>query len=134
MDYMMTAAKAVAATGATLKNEYLFNHYWMGRRQIERGMGAEGGPFAYVLDPNASHDRSSVVEFMDLMSQSGIEFLLASEDFSAGGHDFPAGSYVIPPQAFRPYVVDLMEPKEHRRDAEIDARTLDELRSLGYIK
>ena len=113
MDYMMTAAKAVAATGATLKNEYLFNHYWMGRRQIERGMRAEGGPFAYVLDPNASHDRSSVVEFMDLMSQSGIEFLLASEDFSAGGHDFPAGSYVIPPQAFRPYVVDLMEPKEY---------------------
>ena len=68
MDYMMTAAKAVAATGATLKEEYLFNHYWMGRRQIERGMAAEGGPFAYVLDPGASHDASSVVEFMDLMS------------------------------------------------------------------
>jgi len=112
MDYMMTAAKAVAATGATLKNEYLFNHYWMGRRQIERGMAAEGGPFAYVLDPNASHDPSSVVEFMDLMSQSGIEFVRAGEGFSAGGQDFPAGSYVIPPQAFRPYVVDLMEPKE----------------------
>ncbi len=113
MDYMMTAAKAVAATGATLKEEYLFNHYWMGRRQIERGMVAEGGPFAYVLDPNASHDRSSVVEFMELMSQSGIEFLLASEGFSASGYDFPAGSYVIPPQAFRPYVVDLMEPKQY---------------------
>ena len=112
MDYMMTAAKAVAGTGATLKEEYLFNHYWMGKRQIERGMAAEGGPFAYVLDPNASHDPSSAIEFMDLMSQSGIEFVLASEDFSADGHDFPAGSYVIPPQAFRPYVVDLMEPKE----------------------
>ena len=112
MDYMMTAAKAVAATGATLKEEYLFNHYWMGKRQIERGMAAEGGPFAYVLDPGASHDASSVVEFMDLMSQSGIEFLLADEGFRAGGQDFPAGSYVIPPQAFRPYVVDLMEPKQ----------------------
>ena len=112
MDYMMTAAKAVAATGAKLKEEYLFNHYWMGRRQIERGMAAEGGPFAYVLDPSASHDASSVVEFMDLMSQSGIEFVLADEGFRAGGQDFPAGSYVIPPQAFRPYVVDLMEPKD----------------------
>ena len=112
MDYMMTAAKAVAATGATLKEEYLFNHYWMGRRQIERGMAAEGGPFAYVLDPSASHDASSVVEFMDLMSQSGLEFVLADEGFRAGGRDFPAGSYVIPPQAFRPYVVDLMEPKD----------------------
>jgi len=113
MDYMMTAAKAVADMGATLKEEYLFNHYWMGRRQIERGMAAEGGPFAYVLDPRASHDRSSVVEFMDLMSQSGIEFVRANVSFNAGGQAFPAGTYVIPPQAFRPYVVDLMEPKQY---------------------
>jgi len=112
MDYMMTAAKAVASIGAKLKEEYLFNHYWMGRRQIERGMAAEGGPFAYVLDPSASHDASSVVEFMGLMSQAGLEFVLADEGFRAGGQDFPAGSYVIPPQAFRPYVVDLMEPKD----------------------
>ena len=32
------------------------------------------------------------------------------------------------------YGRELMEPKEHRRDAEIDGRTLEELRSLGYIK
>jgi hypothetical protein len=113
MDYMMTAAKAVADMGAKLKEEYLFNHYWMGRRQIERGMRAEGGPFAYVLEPMASHDPSTVVEFMDLMRQSGIEFVLASEPFEAGGRTFPEGTYVIPPQAFRPYVVDLMEPKQY---------------------
>lgn len=117
MDYMMTAAKAVADMGAKLKEEYLFNHYRMGRRQIERGNAAEGGPFAYVLDPRASHDPGAVVEFMGLMSRSGIEFLRASEPFSVAGPEgdlaFPAGSYVIPPQAFRPYVVDLMEPKEY---------------------
>jgi hypothetical protein len=113
MDYMMTAAKAVADTGAKLKEEYLFNHYWMGRRQIERGTRAEGGPFAYVLEPMASHDPSTVVEFMDLMQQSGIEFVLASEPFEAGGRTFPERTYVIPPQAFRPYVVDLMEPKQY---------------------
>jgi hypothetical protein len=112
MDYMITAAVAVADIGARLKEEYLFNHYWMGRRQIERGMRAEGGPFAYVLEPDASHDPSSVVEFMDLMSQSGIEFVRSEGAFQAGGRTFAAGSYVIPPQAFRPYVVDLMEPKE----------------------
>ena len=117
MDYMMTAAKAVADMGAKLKEEYLFNHYLMGRRQIARGNAAEGGPFAYVLDPAASHDPGAVVEFMRLMSQSGIEFLRASEAFSVDGAEgaatYPAGSYVIPPQAFRPYVVDLMEPKRY---------------------
>lgn len=34
----------------------------------------------------------------------------------------------------RRYGRDLMTPKEHRRDREIDERTLDELRSLGYIQ
>ena len=113
MDYMMTAAKAVADMGAKLKEEYLFNHYWMGRRQIERGMRAEGGPFAYVLDPRESHDPGSAAEFMDLMDRSGIEFVRSREPFSAGGRGFEAGTYVIPPQAFRPYVVDLMEPKAY---------------------
>ncbi len=112
MDYMMTAAIGVADTGAKLKEDYLLNHYRMGRRQIERGRAAEGGPFAYVLDPAASHDPTTVAEFMELMRQSGIEFVRADESFDAGGRSFPAGSYVIPPQAFRPYVVDLMEPKE----------------------
>ncbi|MEZ4417259.1 MAG: M14 family metallopeptidase [Gemmatimonadota bacterium] len=113
MDYMMTAAKAVADMGARLKEDYLFNQYWMGRRQIERGRRAEGGPFAYVLDPRASHDPSAVYEFMDLMRQSGIEFVRSHSAFAAGGRQFPAGSFVIPPQAFRPYVVDLMEPKTY---------------------
>jgi len=112
MDYMMTAAIGVADTGAKLREDYLFNHYWMGRRQIERGMDAIDGPFAYVLDPSASHDPTTVVEFMELMARSGIEFVRAGADFRAGGQTFPAGTYVIGPQAFRPYVVDLMEPKE----------------------
>jgi hypothetical protein len=113
MDYMMTAAKAVADMGAKQKEEYLFNHYWMGRRQIEHGSSATGGPFAYVLDPTASHDPTTVVEFMELMAQSGIEFVRAAEGFRAGERAFPAGAYVIPPQAFRPYVVDLMEAKTY---------------------
>ncbi|MDX1393031.1 MAG: M14 family metallopeptidase [Gemmatimonadota bacterium] len=113
MDYMMTAAKAVADMGAKLKDEYLFNHYWMGRRQIERGRRAEGGAFAYVIDPRRSHDRGSVYEFIDLMRRSGIEFLRASEPFTVEETAFEPGTFIIPPQAFRPYVVDLMEPKRY---------------------
>jgi hypothetical protein len=113
MDYMMTAAIAVADMGAKLKDEYLFNIYWMGKRQIERGERAEGGPFAYVIDPEASHDPGTAIELLRLFHKSGIEIHRAEEAFSVGGSTFPAGSYVIPPQAFRPYVVDLMEPKTY---------------------
>jgi len=47
------------------------------------------------------------------MARSGIEFVRAGEAFDAGERTFPAGTYVIPPQAFRPYVVELMEPEEY---------------------
>ncbi len=32
------------------------------------------------------------------------------------------------------YARELMTPREHRRDREIDERTIEELRSLGYIQ
>ena len=33
--------------------------------------------------------------------------------FTAGGQTYRAGAYVIGPQAFRPYVIDLIEPKRY---------------------
>ena len=48
VDYMLTASRAVLNFGATLKEEFLFNIWRMGTRQIARGEKAIGGPFAYV--------------------------------------------------------------------------------------
>lgn len=113
MDYMMTASLAVADMAAELKEDYLFNIYWMGKRQTERGRRAEGGPFAYVIDVEAQHDRSAAVDLLRIFRTAGIEVVRATGDFTAGGNEYPTGSYVIPPQAFRPFVIDLMEPKRY---------------------
>jgi hypothetical protein len=111
MDYMMTASLAVADMAAKLKEDYLYNIYFMGRRQIERGMRAEGGAFAYVVDLAAQHDAPTAVELLQTFRMGGVEIRIADAAFTAGGTQYPAGTYVIPPQAFRPFVVDLMEPK-----------------------
>ncbi|MAG71913.1 MAG: peptidase M14 [Acidobacteria bacterium] len=113
MDYMITASQAVMTNAAQLKEDYLFNIYWMGKRQIARGERAKGGPFAYVIDLSAQHDASATVELLRILRQAGIEIRQSDAAFSAGGMQYPAGAYVIPPQAFRPFVVDLMEPKEY---------------------
>jgi hypothetical protein len=102
MDYMLTASRAVMDIGAKLKEDYLFGIYRMGRRQIERGRRAEGGPFAYVVDLSKQHDMGSAVEMLRILRRGGIEIRRDA-----------AGKYVIPPQAFRPFVVDLMEPKTY---------------------
>lgn len=113
MDYMTTASLAVADLASRIKEDYLFNIYWMGKRQTERGMRAEGGPFAYVIDLGAQHDAPTAVEFLRILRIAGIEIQQAQAPFTAGGKRYAAGTYVIGPQAFRPFVVDMMEPKSY---------------------
>jgi hypothetical protein len=113
VDYMLTASRAVLNFGATLKEDFLFNIWRMGTRQIARGERAEGGPFAYVIDLAAQHDPTATVEFLRTFRKGGVEIRQADASFTGGGKQYPAGTYVIGPQAFRPYVVDLMEPKTY---------------------
>lgn len=113
MDYMITASRAVLDLASRMPESYLYNIYRMGRRQIARGEAAEGGPFAYVIDLAEQHDPPTTVELLRIFRTAGIEIRRAERPFTAGGTRYPAGVYVIPPQAFRPFVVDLMEPKTY---------------------
>jgi hypothetical protein len=113
VDYMLTASRAVLNFGATLKEDFLFNIWRMGTRQIARGEKAVGGPYAYVIDLAAQHDPTAVVEFLRTFRKGGIEIRQADAPFTAGGRQYPRGTYVVGPQAFRPYVIDLIEPKTY---------------------
>jgi len=113
MEYMMTATRAVTDLAARYREDYLANIYLMGRRQIERGERAQGGPFAYVINLDAQHDPGAAAELLRTFHKGGIEIHRADRSLAAGGATFPPGTYIIPPQAFRPFVVDLMEPKQY---------------------
>jgi hypothetical protein len=113
IEYMLTASRAVLNFGAMLKEEFLFNTWRMGARQIARGEKASGGPYAYAIDLGSQHDPTAVVEFLRTFRRGGVEIRQADAPFTAGGKQYPAGTYVIGPQAFRPYVIDLMEPKQY---------------------
>jgi hypothetical protein len=113
VEYVMTGSRAVLDVAAQLKQDYLYNIYHMGKRQIARGMAAEGGPFAYVIDPAQQHDPGAAVELVQVFLQGGVRVHRAERSFRSDGQEFAAGSYVVPPQAFRPFVLDLMEPKHH---------------------
>ena len=113
VEYMLTASRATLDVASKLKEDFLFNIWRMGTRQIARGERAEGGPFAYVIDLGAQHDPTRTVEFLRTFRLGGVEIRQAVAPFSAGGTQYPAGAYVLGPQAFRPFVIDLMEPKTY---------------------
>jgi hypothetical protein len=95
-----------------MKEDWLFNIWLMGNRQIRAGEG--GGPFAYVVDLEAQTDAGEAVELLNVLRRGGIEIHRAREPFTADGRRFPEGSYIaFAGQAFRAHLMDLLERHEH---------------------
>jgi hypothetical protein len=113
MDYMFTADKAVLDAAARYRDDWLHNIYVMGARQIEKMRGAKDGGFAYVVDLSAQEDAGRAVEMLKALRWGGIEMQRAERSFKVGDRSYPAGTYVMGPQAFRPFLVDLMDVKAY---------------------
>ncbi len=111
IDYMITGSMAVLDIGAKRRFDWQYNIYRLGRQAIEQGRS--GGPFAYVI-PAEQWDEGAAEDLVNMLRRGGLEVRRATAAFSAGGKQFSAGSYVVyAAQAFRPYLLDLMEKQNY---------------------
>jgi Zinc carboxypeptidase len=70
----------------------------------------------YVL-PSNQLDFGTATKFVNALLKNGVDVHRATAEFSAGGMDYPAGSFVVKAaQAFRPHVLDMFEPQQHPND------------------
>jgi len=112
MDYFLVSSLGALDIGSRLREDWLFNIYRMGSQQIRDGEA--GGPFAYLIPTEDQWDRGEAVEMVNVLRRGGVEIHRASEAFQANGTEWPEGTYVaFAGQAFRPHLVDLMEPQRH---------------------
>ncbi|HEY2016263.1 MAG TPA: M14 metallopeptidase family protein [Bryobacteraceae bacterium] len=73
-------------------------------------------PRGYIM-PSDQADFPTATRFINSLIKNGITILKATAPFSAGGKQYPAGSYVVKSaQAFRPFIRDMFEPQDHPRD------------------
>ena len=111
IDYMITGSMAVLDIGAKRRNEWLAGIYRMGRDAIAKGEA--GKPYAYVI-PAEQWDRDEARELVNVLRRGGVEVQRATRDFTAGGRQFREGDWIAPAaQAFRPHLVNLMEPQQY---------------------
>jgi len=107
---MMTASMAVLRVAADRREQFLSNIYRMGRDEITQTVDST---FAYLIPPG-QWNSGEEISLVNILRTGGIEIQRAKESFTAGNTDYPAGTYVIyTAQAFRPYLVDLMETQEY---------------------
>lgn len=111
VDYMLTATWATLDLAADRRQNYLYNIYRMGRDAVEKGEAE--GPYAYIV-PKAQWDPFEAMNLVNVLMKGGIEVEQAQRDFTLAGKTYEKGSFVIyTAQAFRPYLMDLMEKQEY---------------------
>lgn len=111
VEYMTEASVATLNLGANYREELLYNFYRMGRDAIEAG--EQGSPFAYLVPPD-QWDAGEARELLNVFRRGGAEVHRATAAFRAGGGEYPAGTYVLyAAQAFRPLVMNLLEPQRY---------------------
>jgi hypothetical protein len=111
VEYTNTASMGVLDVAADRPQQFLYNIYEMGRDAIEAG--ESGDPYAYVIPPEQWHP-GEAHNLVNILRQGGVRVERATASFEAGGDSYPSGSFVVPAaQAFRPFVMDLLEPQNY---------------------
>ncbi|MEJ7609217.1 MAG: M14 family metallopeptidase, partial [Bryobacteraceae bacterium] len=111
IDYMLTADMAILDTAAGRSEHFLLKAWELATHNIE--LGKKGKPFAYVI-AEKQWDRSVASEMLRRLQLGGVEVSRASAPISAAGKTYPEGTYFIPAaQAFRGYLIDLLEPQRY---------------------
>ena len=73
-------------------------------------------PRGYIL-PSDQPDFPTAVKFVNTLMKSGVTIEKATAAFDVDGKHYPAGSLVInAAQAYRPEILDMMEPQDHPDD------------------
>jgi hypothetical protein len=113
VQYHFVSSLGALDIASRLREDWLYNIYRMGRDAI--AAGAAGGPYAYVIPVDTMQwDAGEAVNLVNTLRRGGVEVRRATSPFTAGGTRYAAGSYIVPAaQAWRAYVVDLLEPQEH---------------------
>jgi hypothetical protein len=77
---------------------------------------AKRDPRGYIL-PSDQPDFPTAVKFVNTLMKSGVTVERATAAFDQDGKHYPAGSLVVSAaQAYRPEVLDMLEPQDHPDD------------------
>ena len=109
--YMLTGSMAVLRLAADLRSQWLHNIYQMGRDAIEAS--ADDVPKSYII-PAKQWNQGEELSLVNVLRIGGIAVERVAESFTHEDVTYAPGSFVIhASQAFRPYLLDLMEKQDY---------------------
>jgi len=90
VDYDYSAVMAALTNAARLRRNWLSNFY----RIHEKAVSRTEPPYAFIV-PAEQRDLSTAVKMLNVLKLGDVEIHRASESFTAGGHEYPSGSFIV---------------------------------------
>ena len=110
VSFMINGSIAVLRAASDSRLKWLDNIYRMGRDAIDAGREGD----RYYLIPADQRHFDEAANLVNILLEGGIEVSRASDSFRVAGERFAEGTYIVDAaQAFRPYVLDLLEPQAY---------------------
>ncbi|MGB2906484.1 MAG: M14 metallopeptidase family protein [Candidatus Aminicenantaceae bacterium] len=88
--YDYAAAMAALTNAAGLRENWVRNY----SRIFVKAVNRTGPPYAYVI-PNEQRDLATAIKMLNILKMGGVEVHQAEAEFTADGHTYPAGSYLV---------------------------------------
>jgi Zinc carboxypeptidase len=111
MNMELVTTRTTLEEAALHHDEVVRNFVQVAERAIEAGK--RDAPYAYIV-PAEQHDRPTADTMINILLQQGVEVQRAKSDFTAGGKQYAAGSYVISlAQPYRANVKCLFEAQHY---------------------
>ncbi len=110
VSYQLIAFESLLYQAAIRRADLLHNFYEIGRRAVART-----SPYAFVI-PREQADAGAARKMLELLSFGDVEVERAADAFSAAGHQYAVGSYIVRmQQPYSSYAKTLLE-RQHYPD------------------
>ena len=88
--YDYAAAWAALTNASGLRENWVRNYYRIFKNAVNR----REAPFAYVI-PSQQRDLGTAIKMLNVLKMGGVEVHQAQQEFSADGHEYAAGSFIV---------------------------------------
>ena len=111
VNYELSSTKSIIKTASIFKKEILLFRNDMCKREVNKGLTKP--PFYYVI-PQSQHDKSELVNMINLIRRHGINVYTINDDVLVDGRIFNKGDYLVPlAQPYRALIKEILEAQEY---------------------
>lgn len=108
VDYNKTSAWACLRNAAAYRSQWVRNFYRVQCNSVEAG-----SPYAWII-PEEQEDPGTLRDLLSVMDRGLVEIERASDSFTAGGVEYPAGTWIIrAAQPFGRFAKTLLEVQHY---------------------